>query len=189
VKEKMKPKKRTTATRCECGGTLRSVTLKDFDFTNWAGIRSRLEAVPGYRCTSCRGETLPGTVINTALRVMGLSAIRLRHRLPAELARFVRRILQITQQELADRMGIARETVAQWERGENEISPQHDLILRTILLEKQFGEHVMPWALLTNTMSSLSAVKAAPPPKRRPSLRVSASDYRQGAKHQLHAPG
>lgn len=188
MKEKMKPRKHAMVVRCECGGTLRSVTLKDFDFTNWSGVPSRLEAVPGYRCSACGGETLPGAVINTILCMMSLAAIRLPHRLPAELARFVRRILQITQQELADRMGIARETVAQWECGEKEISPQHDLILRTLLLEKQFGEHLMPWALLTDTMSSLGAVKAAPPPRRRPSLRVSASDYREVTKHQQHAP-
>lgn len=187
MKQRMKPRKQAMVVRCECGGTLRSVTLKDFDFTNWAGVRSRLEAVPGYRCSSCGGETLPGTVINSILRVMGLAAIRLPHRLPAELARFVRRILQITQQELADRMGIARETVAQWECGEKEISPQHDLILRTILLERQFGEQLVPWELLTDTMSNLGAVKAAPPPRRRPPLRVSASDYRQVTKRQQHA--
>ena len=187
MKEKMKPRKQATPMRCECGGTLRPVTLKNFDFTNWAGIPSQLEAVPGFRCSSCRRETLPGTVINSILRVMGLAAIRLPHRLPAELARFVRRILQITQQELADRMGIARETVAQWECGEKEISPQHDLILRTILLERQFGEHVMPLRLLLDTMGNLGAVKAAPPPRKRPPLRVSASDYRQVTKHPQHA--
>ena len=187
MKEKTKSRKHARAVRCECGGTLRAVTLTDFDFTNWAGVPSRLEEVPGYRCNSCDGETLPGIVINTILRMIGLVAIRLPHRLPAELARFVRRILQITQQELADRMGIARETVAQWECGEKEISPQHDLILKTILLERQFGEHVMPWAMLTDTMSNLGSVKAAPPPRRRPTLRVSASDYRQITKHQQHA--
>jgi transcriptional regulator with XRE-family HTH domain len=185
--EKIKPKKHA-AIRCECGGKLRSVKLKNFDFTNWAGVPSNLEAVPGYRCDSCGGETLPGVVVNMLLRVMSLCVIRLPHRLPAEIARFVRRVLQITQQELADRMGIARETVAQWECGEKDISPQHDLILRTLLLERQFGEHFMPPALLTATMTNLAAVKAAPPPKRRAPLQISASEYRQVTKHQLQSP-
>ena len=170
--------------RCECGGVLRAAMLKDFDFTSWAGFPSRLEAVPGYRCSGCGGETVPGTVVNTILRVMGLAAIRLPHRLPGELARFVRRILQLTQLQLGDRMGVARETVAQWERGEKQISPQHDLILRTILLERQFDEDVVPVSLLIATMANLGAVKAAPPPRKQPSIRVSASDYRRMAKRQ-----
>jgi transcriptional regulator with XRE-family HTH domain len=120
--------------RCDCGGALRRVRLKAFDFTPLAGIPSELRKVPGLRCGDCGYETVPGFVINGSLEVLALAVAQYDHRLTKELAIFLRKRLRITQQELADRMGISRETVAKWECGRNEISASHDMILRTLVV-------------------------------------------------------
>jgi DNA-binding transcriptional regulator YiaG len=180
MKSKTKNKKRAVPLRCsECEGTLKPAKLSNFDFTQWAGLSSSLEAVPGLRCDTCGGETIPGIVINQLLITLALAVIQLPHRLPPAEARYLRRCLQVTQQELADRMGVERETVAQWECARKEISSQHDLILRTFLLNKFYGEHRISTALLEMTMLHLGAVKSTPPPppKERQPMHIPASEY------------
>lgn len=170
--------------RCICGGVIRRVTLKEFDFTPLAGVPALLENVPGLRCDRCKGETLMGDVISEALRSIAYVMIESPDRATADEARYLRRTLQNTQQELADRMGIARETVAQWERGASEISPQHDLILKTITLREVFGDPVLTKPhvqQLLEALASLSSVKASPPPKRTVTRRVDASSFGQAA--------
>ncbi len=125
--------------KCECGGLLKAAKLDTFDFTALAGIPVMLVGVPGLRCTKCKHVTLEGEVINFVLHELASVLARQPDRLSSDHARFLRKYLRLTQQALADRMGIARETVADWERGENVISPQHDLMLRAILVAQIVG--------------------------------------------------
>lgn len=122
------------STRCECGGVLKHATLSSFDFTPFAGIPTKLVQVPGLRCSGCKRTTLEGGLTNLALRLLALAVARHRSRLTPDEARYLRKYLRLTQQALSQRMGVARETVADWERGENAISPQHDLILRAFVI-------------------------------------------------------
>lgn len=124
--------KTKTKLRCECGGELREVELKSFDFSPYAGLPVRLKHVPGYRCDRCDAETLPGDVINELLRGLALAILELKTRLSGDQARYLRRFLRLKQAELADRMGVNRVTVAKWETGEDAISPAHDLVLRAL---------------------------------------------------------
>src|SRR5262249_41220118 len=112
-----------TGPRCECGGTFRPVTLSGFDFSRYAGLPSFLDGAPGWRCDACQRELLHGHVINVSLFLIAMEIVRFPRRLTPGFARYLRRSMQITQQELADRMGIARETVANWESNLKEISP------------------------------------------------------------------
>lgn len=162
---KKKPTPKTRTVRCQCGGILRPVFLKQFDFTNWAGIPSRLEEVPALRCDTCEGETIPGAVINLTLHFMCMDMLRMPHRLPGECTKFLRRVLEVTQQELADRMGVVRETVAQWERGAAEISPQHDFILRTLFLSKEANERRALMVKNLDILEEMVSVRAEPPPR------------------------
>lgn len=148
---------------------MKRVILPKFDFTVWSGVPSELVDVPGYRCSLCARETIPGGVINTSLRALSLEMIRLPHRLSAESAKYLRRTLEITQQELSDRMGLARETVAQWECGEREISPQQDMILRAIVVNRFLGkEGELPHeftAMHIEALDALASVRSEPPRK------------------------
>ena len=120
--------------KCECGGILKKVMLKEFDFTVVAGIPAMLCNTPGLRCNRCHLPTLDGTVINETLRMIALAIAKQPERMTADHARFARKHIQLTQQELAERMGIARETVADWERGRDPVSAQHDLMLRALVI-------------------------------------------------------
>ncbi len=120
--------------KCECGGMLKAEKLDSFDFTPLAGIPVTLVDVPGLRCSKCKGATLEGEVINYVTHALASAVVRQQDRLSSEHARYLRKYLRLTQQALAGRMGIARETVADWERGKNVISPQHDLMLRAIVV-------------------------------------------------------
>jgi len=155
----------------ECGTRLERVRLENFDFSAWAGMPVTLKSVPGYRCKECGGETIPGKVVNVSLWVVAIECIKMPQRLHAQFARYLRRTLEITQQELADRMSIARETVAAWECGEREISPQHDFILRSIVLQRASGDLTtippeLRSGLLVGALSCLGSVKSEPPPRK-----------------------
>ncbi len=125
--------------KCGCGGVLRAARLDRFDFTPLAGIPVSLTGAPGLRCSKCGGATLEGEVVNSVMHGLALLVAREPERLSSDRARFLRKYLRLTQQALAERMGIARETVADWERGENAISPQHDLMLRAISVAEMMG--------------------------------------------------
>lgn len=163
---------------CECGGRLRPAILRDYDFSGYAGMPVRLEAVPGLRCAACAGEALEGGAINLLLKIMVVEIAKKSERLTADEAKFMRRILMGTQQELATRMGIARETVAKWECGET-ISPQHDLILRIFVLAPLVREEgpIVPVALVRELVSRLSNVRVAPPEPRRIPVVVVVAKY------------
>ena len=120
--------------RCECGGVLKSTTLKEFDFTPVAGIPSLLRNTRGFLCQRCHLPGLDGMTINSVLRTMMTAIVKQPDRLAADHARFLRKRMRLTQQALADRMGVARETVADWERGKDPVSAQHDLVLRALVI-------------------------------------------------------
>ena len=119
--------------KCECGGVLRKAILPKVDFSAYAGIPVTLVDAPGFRCSSCGRETLGGALINRALQVLVQTIVTGPHRLTAERARFLRKSMRLTQQDLADRLGVNRITVTNWERSDAPISKEHDLMLRSIV--------------------------------------------------------
>jgi DNA-binding transcriptional regulator YiaG len=154
--------------KCECGGTLKPVKLDSFDFSTIAGLPCTLQAVPGLRCSSCKRETLDGEVINQALRLIVHDIVRMPQLLPGSHARFLRRNLRLSQQELADRMGINRVTVAKWESGAEPISAQHDLMLRSLVVSSVMREQPKPKAVelkeLAEAIGGVRQQTSVPPP-------------------------
>jgi DNA-binding transcriptional regulator YiaG len=131
-KDPREPHEQAVGLRCACGGALREVTLRDFDFTTLAGVAAVLVEAPGLRCDACRGETLEGEVVNDVLAELTLRVVLTPGRLPADHARFLRRRMGLTQAALADRVGCAPESVARWEAGG--ASPRVDLRVRLAAL-------------------------------------------------------
>ena len=117
--------------KCDCGGTLKPRMLVHFDLTTYLGIAVIADEVKGLRCNRCGWETIQGKTVNSAMHAAAAHIVRSEERLPDTFARYLRKYLALTQQDLAKRMGITRKTVNQWETG-GAISPQHDLILRTL---------------------------------------------------------
>ncbi len=182
-KRKVTKPKASTGPKCECGGTFKPVTLRRFDFSRYAGLPSFLDGAPGWRCGSCQREMLHGQVVNASLFFIAMDIVGFPHRLTAGFARYLRRSMQITQQELADRMGIARETVASWESSLKEISPQHDLILRVLMSNHARSSEAIPTKVLVDiandVMATLSSVRSEPAPRKTPDLLVTESDFKK----------
>lgn len=126
---------------------------------------------------------LHGQIINVSLFLIAMLIVRFPRRLTPGFARYLRRAMQITQQELADRMGIARETVASWESNLKEISPQHDLILRVLILNHARGSEALPAdvavRIANDVMATLSSVRNEPAPREAPDLRVTESEFKK----------
>lgn len=131
--------------KCECGGTLRRVTIKTYDFTGFAGLPSKLHDVPGLRCDKCGEEALQGDVINASLVALTQMVLTLPRVLLPQEAKFLRKRLQLSQKDLAERMGIQRETVGAWECGQKPLSPQHDYILRGLHFGAQLPAGARPF--------------------------------------------
>jgi transcriptional regulator with XRE-family HTH domain len=127
---------------CECGGPLKATRLERFDFSPYAGFNVELggdeggEGVPGLKCDRCGGTTLEGETIDLVLRLLAVIMVVEERRLPAEATRYLRRFLELTQKDLAERMGVDRVTVADWERAAEPISAAHDMVLRSIVISK-----------------------------------------------------
>lgn len=122
--------------KCACGGTLHRQQVPELDFSRYigAGLHVILRNPPAWVCDQCKGVTLDGEVIDTATRSVVLHLITAPERLGGSLAKLVRRLLGLTQQDLAARIGVNRVTVADWERGAKELSAQNDLLLRCIAM-------------------------------------------------------
>lgn len=129
---------------CECGGTLEESTLATYDFSPLVGFAVELQHVPGLRCTKCHRTLLDGHVINLVLQLLMVAVTTQPGRLQRVQAKFLRKRLRMSQQALADRMNVARETVAKWECGDSEISPHHDFILRAVVIGCVLGETSQP---------------------------------------------
>lgn len=155
--------------KCECGGSLRPAILREYDFSAEAGLPVVLRDVPGLRCGSCGGETLDGRAVGAGLRLLALAVVRLPERLDARAARYLRKYLGLTQEALAERMGINRVTVADWERGEAPLSTALDHVLRGLTVARLVGEmRVAP----ADVADALATVRTRPRSRRTPPIRI-----------------
>lgn len=121
--------------RCHsCKTDMKFSESENFDFSGYAGLPVILEQVPAFRCPSCKDTAIAGSLVNAALVFLSVELLKIPKRLPATEARFLRKRLQLTQAELATRIGTSEGKVASWESGRTAISPEHDFILRVLVL-------------------------------------------------------
>jgi DNA-binding transcriptional regulator YiaG len=148
--------------RCDCGGTLRPARLKNVDLKIYFGVQAVALQADGLVCDQCGWSVLPAPTITALEHQLAARVLEMPERLPPVLLCFLRVYLNLTQKELAGRMGITRKTVNQWEtRGA--ISPQHDLILRMLAYTKLEQAYRPQLAVLDH-------VRMAPAKTRRPSI-------------------
>lgn len=148
------------AAKCECGGELKPATLAKYDFESFAGVPVWLVNVPGLQCSKCASETLDGEVVNDALARVVIAIVRRPVSLSSAHARCLRRRMHLTQRGLAERMAIARETVADWERGAKPISAQHNFILRALALASL---HRAPPTVIKDVLQRVGRAHSATP--------------------------
>ena len=149
-----------------CGNKTKKATFsKGYDLTTWAGLPAKARRMRILRCSKCDAESVQANDLEAALDALVLEVVQRRERLTGQEARFLRSRLGITQKELAKRMGINSITISDWERGDRDISSEHDFMLRTLSLPRLPNEWVA-------RVLGLWAVHKEPPPKRAGALVV-----------------
>lgn len=179
---------------CDCGGHLRPAKLDTYDFSRYVGFKVTLRGMDVLRCESCGWATLDGTMINTVLHRLVVDFTRFPRRLNANEAKYLRRSIDATQEELASRMGIVRETVAKWECDDQTISPQHDFILRMLALGGMVGRGLMTHEIAGEILAeNFRAVRSNPPREITPAVDMSgigpSNYYEQSPEKKLAAAG
>ena len=162
----MKKEQQTHDIPCECGGLLRPAKLDVYDFSDYVGLNVTVNNVDGFRCDKCGGETVDESLINMVTNYTIVQVAKSQHRLNGDEARYLRRSLHATQSELAARMGIDRVTVADWERGAEKISPQHDYILRGLTLAWMVAENLLVPNQMKEILGSVGNTVRQEPPKK-----------------------
>jgi DNA-binding transcriptional regulator YiaG len=171
---KKNEQRKPTASRaivCECGGDLRPVKFATYDFSDYVGLNATVSNVDGFKCAKCGGETVDGALVNLVMNYTIMQVTKAPRLLNGSEARYLRRSLHATQEELADKMGIDRVTVADWERGAAQISPQHDYILRVLALGWMEAEKLITPECMREILGTVfNAVRHELPKKRMPSI-------------------
>ena len=148
---------------CDCGGHLRPTKLASYDLSKYVGFKVNLTGIDGLKCNKCGWETIDGRAINLAMDHMVITFTGFPRRLNGVEASYLRRRIAATQEELANRMGVVRETVAKWECGDQVISPQHDFILRVLSLTHMIAAGQISRAYAEKIMTEIRAVRSDPP--------------------------
>lgn len=117
---------------CECGGPCHRVKVGRYDLAGFVGLPAGLRDVPALRCGECGRIALEGAVTSAALLALTQQVLMLPRILTPAEAKYLRKSLQLSQKDLAERMGVIRETVAAWEHGQKVLSPLQDTILRDL---------------------------------------------------------
>ncbi len=95
-------------------GELIEKTIPVQDFSRVLGVPVLVHDAPGLQCEACGAVHQLGTVINTIIPWLAAEMAQVSD-LGAAEARFLRKTLDLTQAELAEKLHISRSTVARWE--------------------------------------------------------------------------
>ncbi len=152
---------------CDCGGELRPAHFDVYDFSDYVGLKVTVSDIDGFKCTKCGGETIDGAVLNMVMNYTITQVAKQPRRLGGAEVRYLRRSLHATQEELAHNMGINRVTLADWERGDRDISPEYDYMLRGFALGSLVeADLIKPDQMREILGTVFKAVRHQPPTKR-----------------------
>lgn len=118
-----------------CGkNTKTAKVVDDFDLSELTGVPAAVERMRVYRCSTCGSETVAGPDLERVLGALTVAVAAREGRLTGAEARFLRKRLGLTQDELGHRLGANKITISDWERGAETISKHYDYILRGLVL-------------------------------------------------------
>ncbi len=125
----------------ECGEKLEK-TKGNYQYKESGLNNILLVDIPIYRCASCK-ETeveIPGTK-ELHMLIAFLLLFKPTHLTGAE-ARFLRKSMCYTEEDLANSLGIKRVTVSRWENAKGEMKKDRDKHLRLFFMNKKSNEFI-----------------------------------------------
>lgn len=130
--------------------------------------------IPVHRCLSC-SETEVEIPCTEELHLLIAFLLVLKPTgLNGDEGRYLRKHLGYTAEDLADKIGVTRVTVARWETGKTVIKPDHDKQLRRFYLDKKENEfNKLP--AVNKILSTL--VDFLPAKNRKPEFRIHPEDW------------
>jgi putative zinc finger/helix-turn-helix YgiT family protein len=152
--------------KCDvCGkGRFRSRILDRYEAGPLVGLeRVTLVHVPAHVCTACGAVIVDGAVLERAMQELTVVLIESDGALlPAEV-RFLRNALDLTQELLAERLGVHRTTVARWEIGEVRIGQAESMALRALAAMRLFAEKPTLAREVARNFAKPGTARSAPP--------------------------
>lgn len=131
--------------KCSCGGRLRPAKLDEFDLTGVTALGEiRVRGIDGFRCDRCGEATISGATMARVELALVCLILGVQRRLLGQEIRFLREWMGLTQAESAERLGINRVTLANWERGHRPVSRSGDYMLRSLVVGRVVGQALLP---------------------------------------------
>ncbi len=121
--------------RCpNCHSTMTLQALPEYDVGDLLGLPSVLvRNLPAFVCRECKDVIIPGPILDTLSSQLVLQILSGNFPLGGVEVKFLRKAVRLTQQQLADLLGVERVTVARWETGESPPSPAMSIAVRTVI--------------------------------------------------------
>src|SRR4051812_34733143 len=119
--------------RCsECDtGHLTPRELEDHDIGPLVGLEHViLTRAPGLVCDHCGATTVPGEVLEEVMAYLAAMIVEQGEELQPREVKYLRETLGLTQEELAERLGLKRLTILRWENGDEPIGRVPSLAMR-----------------------------------------------------------
>jgi putative zinc finger/helix-turn-helix YgiT family protein len=118
---------------CDTGHLVERV-VNDHDVGPLVGLdQVVLVKGPGLICDHCGATTIPGEVLEEIMATLAGLIVEQGEELTPREVRYLRETLGLTQEELADRLGLKRLTIIRWENGEDAIGRIQSLALRSLV--------------------------------------------------------
>ena len=130
--------------RCDiCGqGTYVTRKLERHDIGALVGLDgATLTGADGQVCNQCGEVMLAGETLDKAMEALVVVLAVQDGALSAGEVRYLRKALEMTQEQLAERLGLHRTTVARWESAEVAIGQAESMAIRALAAMKTLDQH------------------------------------------------
>jgi len=148
-----------------CGdGHYRQRVLDRYDAGPLLGLEGvTLVHAPALVCTSCAAVMVEGPALEEALEALTMVLIEGDDALRPKEIKFLRGALDLTQEGLAERIGVHRTTVARWEIGEVPIGRAESMALRALAAMRLLSEQPKLAREVAGKFAKPGTARATPP--------------------------
>ena len=122
------------------------------------------------KCGKCGNEDPVLHRMDDIMRALALAVVGKPYRLAGDEVRFLRKYLHLTGEQFARLLRVDNTTLSKWERGEDPVGPQSDLLIRffTVVLGEGLKEKI------DDVVAHMSQIRDTRP-RRRPTIEISAA--------------